>query len=221
MIVDARTAGEDLLWSNEDGFVSPESDNVSKFNSVDVGSLTLPIDGRWFTQAEFDECHQARLCLEGLPCPVCTESLTILDLQYILKNIEQLAISMFGRPLDLSNEDEDALWWSELEDWAVRQFRAPYYEDMAADVLRDGDTDTAKDDDPYQYIQIAYAGGDAFVVKYLKSSGVSCEEIEDAFQSFVASDSYEDDMSDTDIIDTVMDSFNMEWSLLDMYTVVI
>jgi hypothetical protein len=130
VIVEAKHAGEDLLWSNELGFVDPDSPEVDVFNNVDVQSLTLPIGGRWITKSDFDKCHEARLCLEGMPCPICTESMTILDFQYILDSIDELAMSLYGHKIDHDDEDEDSLWWSELEDWAVRQFKAPYYEDM-------------------------------------------------------------------------------------------
>ena len=132
VIVEAQHAGEDLLWSNDLGFVGPDSPEVDVFTAVDVQSLTLPVGGMWITKSEFDKCHEARLCLEGLPCPICTESMTIMDFQCILDSIDERAKSLYGHPInhDDEDEDEDSLWWSELEDWAVRQFKAPYYEDM-------------------------------------------------------------------------------------------
>lgn len=130
VIVEAQHAGEDLLWSNDLGFVGPDSPEVDVFTAGDVNSLTLPIGGMWITKSDFDKCHEARLCLEGMPCPICTESMTIMDFQYILDSIDKLAMSLYGRSINHDNEDEDSLWWSELEDLAVRQFKAPYYEDM-------------------------------------------------------------------------------------------
>lgn len=130
VIVESYHPGEDLLWSNDLGFVGPDSPEVDVFTAGDANSLTLPIGGMWITKSEFDKCHAARLCLEGLPCPICTESMTILDFLYILDSIDKLAMSLYGHPINHDDEDEDSLWWSELEDRAVRQFRCKYYGDM-------------------------------------------------------------------------------------------
>ena len=217
MIVESYNKGEDLLWSNKLGFISPDSPDVDVFTRFDVNALTLPIGGRWMTREEFNNCHEARLCLEGLPCPVCTENLTIMDFQHILKSINQLAEHLYGHPINHDNEDEDALWWSELEDWAVRQFRCKYYEDME-DVVS---TRSSEDSNDRYVIKISFIDGDEYLVEYPRSSSVSPETIQDACQSLVDRSDFES-FSAIDFIDTVMNSFRFKWwRYVDTYNIVI
>lgn len=120
VIFNVRSTGEDLVWSNTDGWVGWDSTNPELlFDESDRYNLHLPIDGGWCTMGEIEEVVEARGCLEGLPCPICTQEISTASLITLLSEIQQLAIDIYSHPVDHSNEDEDTLWWTELENGSL------------------------------------------------------------------------------------------------------
>lgn len=74
-----------------------------------------------------------RWYLEGLPCPFCTEGTTDSQMQTIIDQTDAETRALLGippgQPIDFSNDEQDDLWFSVLEDTVLRQ-RIPYYEDI-------------------------------------------------------------------------------------------
>lgn len=69
--------------------------------------------------------------LEGLPCPICTRKVKDTGISKLINEVCDYVLQITGEKfIDLSNEDMDRLWFSELEQWAINVFGMPYYEDM-------------------------------------------------------------------------------------------
>lgn len=69
-------------------------------------------------------------------------------------------------------------------------------------------------------VKISFSAGDEYLVEYPKSSSVPPETIQDACQSLLDCEGFED-FSTIDFIDTVMNSFGFEWRYIDTYNIVI
>ena len=130
VIVAYDNPGEDLLWSNIDGFVSLDSEAVTRFTEMEKQSLRLPVGGKLVTPEEIDRWHNMRLGLEGLPIPISTANMSPRDFHQLENSIALLGEEVFGRPLDLTNDEDDSFWWSELEEQALDKHGAKYYSDI-------------------------------------------------------------------------------------------
>lgn len=71
-----------------------------------------------------------RETLEGLPCPICTKSVSSTQLiQLQLDTLCEL-LTRFGT-LDAEEAPKlEAAWWEAIEKTAVVDYELPYYEDM-------------------------------------------------------------------------------------------
>ena len=100
---------------------------------------------------EFGKSDITRRLFEGLPCPICTTNLTDEQMEELANFVEnevraefpEVADRMFEiwcreerteEENDFLNNDEcdraNELWWKLIEEYAVGQLGAKYYEDL-------------------------------------------------------------------------------------------
>lgn len=70
--------------------------------------------------------------LETLPCPICTKDVSDDDIQKMINDVNESTMRILKvKHLDFHNEDVDETWFSELEEYAIKEYKMPYYEDMS------------------------------------------------------------------------------------------
>lgn len=108
----------------------------------DNGVTTLLVEGVGFEIVEGDfytrqfrcgNSYVSRQELEGFSCPFCTAETTDAQMQRIVEEADAATRACWhipaDRPIDFKNDEQDATWWTELENAAVRQ-GIPYYDDI-------------------------------------------------------------------------------------------
>ena len=72
---------------------------------------------------------EIRWALEGMPCPICTMDYSDEVMVKIHDDVKKQLLLTLGT-CDTSIEDVEDAWWREVEEFAVMEYKMPYYEDM-------------------------------------------------------------------------------------------
>lgn len=73
--------------------------------------------------------QEIKECLEGMPCPMCTEGISDSILLNIHKEIQETLEFEFGKNFNMEDDKVSQFWWEQLE-LIARRYNIPYYEDM-------------------------------------------------------------------------------------------
>lgn len=69
--------------------------------------------------------------LETLPCPICTKEITNEQINQLIDDVNKFTMSILKiKELDFKNEDVDEVWFTELEEFAIKEYKMQYYEDI-------------------------------------------------------------------------------------------
>lgn len=69
--------------------------------------------------------------LETLPCPICTKNVSDDKIQNLINDVTESTLHICKvKELDFNNEEIDECFFSELEEYAITEYKMPYYEDM-------------------------------------------------------------------------------------------
>jgi hypothetical protein len=72
--------------------------------------------------------QEIKECLEGMPCPMCTEGISDSTLLNIHKELQETLEFEFGENFNMEDDKVSQFWWETLERIA-RQKGIGYYED--------------------------------------------------------------------------------------------
>lgn len=69
--------------------------------------------------------------LETLPCPICTKNVSDDDIQKMINDVNESTKHILKiKDLNFDDEEVDETWFSELEKYAIKEYKMTYYEDM-------------------------------------------------------------------------------------------
>ena len=69
--------------------------------------------------------------LEGLPCPICTKDISDEQMEKLIKDVNDYTKMICRvKTIDLNDEITEDIWFAELEEFSIKEYKMPYYEDM-------------------------------------------------------------------------------------------